>query len=503
MIAKGFMPHRLPSSAPLGPPIRWTFWLATAVITATMFLYAIILRGPWFDEYCTLRISQASVPLATLFHDRWLPDTHPILFNAWATLIARLGVTSVIGGRLVSNFPALAVLLLITMRFVRRSPRDGAFYLIFVLLVLSMPWTVTAFGNFRSVFWQIAGMAIMVQAARFIATTDHDLDTAREQDIAVIACFGVFAAIALHFASGLAGAAVVAVVLAFAWVRDLRKWAALVFVTGLLSCGFMVGSAWMQIGHWQGDIAEPWIRTGAVAGLLAIVGRIAIALVHVPVPLIAGARHIRATMKEQAGFLGMMASGTALAVAILMIVNAIQPIIVPRYLVGLSVPVVAIVAALGGRSAARHRWFAATAAMAAAISILTVAARGYDGQWRDNAQRIAAIVRSCPGTAVYAMSGWLIDGDSRDRASPPSQAIYATGYGDLARALGFRLTMISGSTRPQPAADCPTLLWVEHRPVPATFDPVTAFRAAGFPAVPRQRLSLIRSTSGFLVVARR
>jgi hypothetical protein len=495
------MPRRISASASLGAAFSWPFWLAIAAIVATMLVYAIVLRGPWFDEFCTLRISQASVPLATLFRDRWLPDTHPILFNAWATLIGRLGITSVIGGRMASNLPALAILLAIMMRFGRRAPEDRAFYFTFILLVLSMPWTITAFGNFRSVFWQIAGMAIMVQAARFIATTDHDLDTALEPDIAGIAVIGVFAAIALHFASGLAGVAVVAAVLAVAWARGLRKWTLLLFSTGLLACGFMVGSAWVQIGYWQGDIADPWIRTGAFAGILAIAGRIAIAFVHVPVPLVAGARYIGATIKEQRAFLSMMAGGIMLAAILLMIVNAMQPIIVPRYLVGLTVPVVAIVAALGGRSAARRRWFAATAIIAAAVGILTVAVRGQDGQWRDNAKRIAAIVGKCPSTAVYGMSGWLIDGDLHDRAAPPSQAIYAIGYGDLARSLGFQMTLINGSTPLRRSAVCPTLLWVEHRPVAANFDPVSAFRNAGFPAAPRQKLSLIRSASGFIVMS--
>jgi hypothetical protein len=497
------MPRRLPSSAPIGSAIPWLFWLATTAIVATMLVYAIVLRGPWFDEYCTLRLSEASVPLSILFHDRWLPDTHPILFNAWATLIARLGVTSVISGRLVSNLPALAALLTITTRFVRRMPQDGAFYLSFALLLLSMPWTITAFGNFRSVFWQIIGMAIMVQTARFVATTDHDLDGTREPDIAVIAFVGVFGANALHYAAGLGGAAVVGSVAAFALWRGLRKWAAFLLTAGLLSCGFMLVSAWAQAGYWQGEIADPWIRTSAIAGIAAIGARIAIAFVHVPVPLMAGARRIRATISEQRTFLGMMAGGTALAVVILMMVNAVQPIIVSRYLVGLTVPVAAIVVTLGGCTAARRRWFAATAAVAVAIGILTVTVRGHDGQWQDNAQRIAAIVRSCPGTAVYAMSGWLIDGDARDHVSPPAQDIYAIGYGDLARSLGFRLTLIGGSPRPRLAADCPTILWVEHRPVPGAFDPVTAFRDAGLPAVPRERLSLIRSASGFVVVARR
>lgn len=470
-----------------------------------MLAYAIILRGPWFDEYCTLRLSQATVPLSILIHDRWLPDTHPILFNAWASLIARMGVTSVIGGRLVSNVPALIALLAVTMRFVRRMPQDGTFYLSLVLLVLSMPWTIMAFGNFRSVFWQIIGMVIMVQTARFVATTDHDLDGAREPDVAIIAFLGVFGAIALHYASGLAGAAMVAFVAGFALWRGLRKWATLILAAGLLSCCFMLASAWVQAGYWLGEIANPWIGTGAVSGMLLIIGRIAIAFVHVPVPLIAGGRDIRATMREQAGFLGVTAGGIALAVAVLMIFNAIQSIIVPRYLVGLTVPVVAMVAALGGRAAARHRWFAATAAaaVAVAVSILTVAIRGDDGQWRDNAKRIAAIVDKCPSTAVYAMSGWLIDGAPQDHASPPSQDIYAIGYGDLARSLGFHVTLIGGSSRPRLSAGCPTILWVEHRPVSAAFDPAVAFTAAGLPAVPAERLAIIRSLSGFMVIARR
>lgn len=478
------------------------FWLAASMIGATMLVYALFLRGPWFDEYCTLSLSDPGESWHAL-RQRWLYDTHPMLFNAWAAMLGRIGITSVIGGRIATNVPAFLLLMLSTWRFARRAPRDdGAFHFLLALLVLSLPWTIAAFGNFRSNFWQIVTMTLLVQAGRHIAAADTDLDARREKGLALIAAIGAAGGVGLHYASGLVGAMIVLSLGAVAMLRGLWKWAGLIWATGFAAGLFMVGSAWMQFGYWQEQFGDPWIRTSMAAALLAIAGRCGIAFIHVPVPLIAGARSLRETIGRQKAFMIMMAGGVASAVLLLLVVNQIQPIVVARYLAGLTVPVVAIMIMIGGETIGERRWFAATAGVAVVVAVSISMVRGEDGQWRDNARRIATIVRTCPATAVYGMSAWLADRGLSDHGAPSSQRIFAIGYHDLARKAGFDVTMIDGVHSHVMADRCPTLLWIEHHPIGGDFDPARIFSAARFPPISPDRLSLIRSDTGFIAVAR-
>src|SRR5204863_4518374 len=94
--------------------------LAIATLEAT-------LRGPWLDEFWTLELSDASDGLIALIRDGWLRDAHPPLFSAWATLLSSLGVTSIAGGRLISNLLAAALMLVAARRLSQRTPDQTGF----------------------------------------------------------------------------------------------------------------------------------------------------------------------------------------------------------------------------------------------------------------------------------------------------------------------------------------------------------------------------------------
>jgi hypothetical protein len=50
---------------------------------------------------------------------------------------------------------------------------------------------------------------------------------------------------------------------------------------------------------------------------------------------------------------------------------------------------------------------------------------------------------------------------------------------------------------------CPVLLWYEHTPNDAEYDPASALAAAGLKGLEEARLSAIRSTTGFVIRADR
>jgi hypothetical protein len=122
-----------------------------------------------------------------LIGDGWLRDTHPPVFNLWATFLSLIGVTSIPVARLASNLPAAGLLVFAAVRFSRRMPEQAGFYAAMLLLTLSLPQAVDAFGNYRSYFWQIASFATLTFIARHVVFTDADLDIRKDFDLTIIA----------------------------------------------------------------------------------------------------------------------------------------------------------------------------------------------------------------------------------------------------------------------------------------------------------------------------
>src|SRR5215212_372102 len=103
-------------------------------------------RGPWLDEFWTLELSDNRNGLLALMRDGWMRDSHPPGFNAWATLLASLGVTSIAAGRLVSNLLAAGLMILAARRLSRRMPEQAGFNAVLLLLTLSLPSTIDSFA---------------------------------------------------------------------------------------------------------------------------------------------------------------------------------------------------------------------------------------------------------------------------------------------------------------------------------------------------------------------
>ena len=86
-------------------------------IVATALAATALLEGPSLDDYWTLWLSDPAIPLERLSNTRWIQDIRPPIFDGWAALLSRIGLTSIPISRLVSNLPALVVLVYATRRF--------------------------------------------------------------------------------------------------------------------------------------------------------------------------------------------------------------------------------------------------------------------------------------------------------------------------------------------------------------------------------------------------
>ena len=502
----------LTTTEPLRQDIITPTMIAAVGVCAILVIAGIgaALRGPWLDEFWTLELSDPSKGLSALIRDGWMHDAHPPVFNAWATLLASLGITSIPAGRLVSNLLAAGLMILAAFRLSRRTPGQAGFAASLLLLTLSLPQAVESFALYRSYFWQMTAIGTLVLVARHVALTKSDLDWRRDLDLVAIAVLATAASIGVHYVGALFGGLLASAIAVCAFMRGLRRWTVLVLATAALSSLFVFASVAAQAPSWAAEFDHVWIDLPGLAAL-GVLASLAVAPLWLnPVPL-AGLWPGRGTETRdasQAWFLAMVGVVLVAGMVVVLAAHAFQPIVVDRYLFAVPVLVSALLAVPAARLA-RNRWLFGLLTLVAVVG----AARpmiegGIRPLWRENARTIATIVAGCPTTQVYAASGWALGPAAKSRMARREDPVFERAYRSLAEPWGYPVHFIgqlgvqNGSTHATPGA-CPVLLWYEHTPNEAEDDLPWAVEAAGLTGLERARLSVTRSATGFVLRADR
>ncbi|MFZ5778911.1 MAG: hypothetical protein ACOY4R_01725 [Pseudomonadota bacterium] len=468
------------------------------------------LRGPWLDEFWTLELSDGGRGLWPLIRDGWLRDAHPPLFNAWASLLATLGITSIPAGRLVSNLLAAGLLLLAAHRTARRSAGQADFAAVMVLLTLSLPQAMDSFALYRSYFWHIAAIGALALVARHVACAKADLDWRRDADLIGIAIPAAAASIGLHYVSGLFGGLLAGAIAACAFGRGLRRWTILLLATAAVSGLFVLASLALQAPSWALEFDHVWIEPGSLTAL-GVVASLAVTPFWVNMAPLAGlwlggwtGRRFGERADTAADVLfGILIGGVVIVgLAIVLAVHAITPIVVDRYLYAVPVLVTALVAVVAARCVRHGVLFSLLALMAIADAARPIVETGFRPLWRDNAGIIAGVVASCPATRVYAASGWALGPAAETRAARREDPVFERAYRTLAASWGYEVHFLGQDqgAHATPGA-CPVLLWYEHTPNDAEGDARAAIAAAGLTGLEDARLSVTRSATGFVVRA--
>jgi hypothetical protein len=466
------------------------------------------LRGPWLDEFWTLELSDSRKGLLALVRDGWLRDTHPPVFNAWATLLAALGVTSIPAGRLASNLLAAGLMILAALRLSRRAPGQAGFNATLLLLTLSLPLAMESFGLYRSYFWQMAAIGTLTLVARHVASARADLDWRRDLDVAAIAVLATAGSIGLHYVGGLFGGLLAGAITLCAFARGLRRWAALMLATAALSSLFVVASLLLQAPNWAAEFDHSWIDLPGFQAL-GLLATLALAPLWLnPVPLVGlwpGLWIGQGTRDGSERLFVVLIGGVLVAgVAIVLAVHAVKPIVVHRYLLSVPVLVSALMAVPAARFAHARLPFGLLALMSVAVAATPLVESGIRPLWRENARTIATIVAGCPTTQVYAASGWALGPAAETRAARREDPVFERAYRTLAAPWGYGVEFIGqNGTAEATQGACPVLLWYEHTPNEAEDDLPAAIEAAGLTGLQNARLSVTRSRTGFVVRADR
>ncbi len=481
--------------------------IAAAGLTAILALAVVdaALRGPWLDEFWTLELSDSAKGLPALIREGWMRDAHPPVFNAWATLLASLGITSIPAGRLVSNLLAAGLMILAAFRLSRRTPGQASFAAALVLLTLSLPQAMESFAVYRSYFWQMAAIGTLALVARHVAAAKADLDWRRDLDVAAIAVVATAASIAIHYVGALFGGLLAAAIVVCAFARGLRRWAILMLATAVLASSFILASIALQMPSWAAEFDHIWIDLPGLAAF-GVLGSLAATPIWLnPVPL-AGLwlGHEGARESSQTWFVAMVGFVLAAGMAIVFAVHVVQPIAVERYLFSVPVLVCALLAVPAARLARDRRLFGLLTLVAVAGAARPMIETGIKPLWRENAGTIAAIVAGCPTTRVYAASGWALGPAAETRMARREDPVFERAYRSLAASGGFAVHFIGQNGRAQATpGSCPVLLWYEHTPNEAENDLPWAIEAAGFSGLDGARLSVTRTATGFFLRADR
>jgi len=500
------------TAEPLRQDLLTPTMIAAVGVCAILVIAAIgaALRGPWLDEFWTLELSDASRGLPALIRDGWMRDAHPPVFNAWATLLASLGITSIPAGRLVSNMLAAGLMILAAFRLSRRTPEQAGFAAALLLLTLSLPQAMESFTHYRSYFWQMTAIGTLALVARHVAVTKADLDWRRDLDLAAIAVLATAASIVLHYVGALFGGLLAGAIAVCGFMRGLRRWTALVLATAALSSLFILASVALQAPSWAAEFDHVWIDLPALAAFGVLASLAVVPLWLNPVPLVGVWWGRKQEMRDpsQTWFVAMVGAVLVVGVAIVLAAHAFQPIVVDRYLFAVPVLVSALLAVPAARIA-RDRWLFGLLALVAVVGAARpMVEGGIKPLWRENARTIATIVAGCPTTQVYAASGWALGPAAETRMARREDPVFERAYRSLAAPWGYSVHFIgqlrgrNGSAHATPGA-CPVLLWYEHTPNEAENDLPWAIEAAGFTGLERARLSVTRSATGFVLRADR
>lgn len=458
-------------------------------------------RGVWLDEFWSLRLSDAALPLRRLYGERWLHDTNPVWANLLYRLAAASGAEAIPALRLVLNLPALLLFVATTALTARDSPSRSPFYLVFAVLVLALPAFNSALSDYRSFFWQLCMAAMLLQYIHWLLVEPQGHQPSA---VTALGMVGLFGSIVLHFVGGLITSTLVALLLLELARRGRWADAGRLAVPAVAAWASMLLFAFLQYREVGRELDYSWIATdtplalqfaGSVllGGLLANPAATGLALL------------MREGDRPQRRFILLLAAAILASALLLLAANSLKPLIVDRYLLAWQPMLCACIAAAGAKAIVAQRWRLIAVLACAALAIPATAVRqAREVGWNGTRDHIAAAVRRCPSSPVYAMSPWRLTAARDSRAARFEDAVFEQGYRSLAREGGFRVRMVSPQTRVLGVpAGCPLLLWVEHTGG-HRFKAAPALLAdAGLGFAQRAQTRLFSTADGFVVTAQR
>lgn len=485
-------------------PIKPAMTVGLLTVLAGLATIAVT-RSVWLDEFWTLwAVVPAADPAPMV--DRWLDDVHPPVFSAWAALLGAPFGDTVIGRRIAVNGAALLLLAMGAGYVSRAYPTRRPFILLFMAGLFGAPPMLLAFGEYRSYFTHTAAFALALIGWRAIRGLERDYDASRDRALLALTSASLLAALSLHYIGGIIASSAALTIVGGLWREGQRKWAVRLMLVALAGWGFMLASAAIQAPRWRGWLDMRWIDTStsdAFALCLrllwqAVAGGPALLLLALATVALLARGNVDGRARVDAA---VLAAALIISASLLLVLNGVSSILVPRYLL-LWVPLLLAMLARLAEPMVHKHWLIAPGIpilLAGSAVAATNAAQGLPG-WNDGTARITEIVRNCPETRVWWLSPWRLTPGRHSRTARREERAFAVGYDRQAQSFGFSAAPVpSDGVIPVPSGRCPSLVWVEHPFGPAPTRPEDFLSTGGLrlpvtSGAPRVRLELRRST---------
>jgi len=480
--------------------------IITMALLAVGFILAAgtVLNGPSLDDFWTVYLADPGASLSSIAANRWPLDIRPPLFDAWASVLGRLGISAIPLARLASNLPALVLLIMAVRRFAAKSSEPTNFHYIFLLLALTAPATVRAFSLYRGDFWQLAAFAIQILLGHHILNTPADYRRRRDGMLALIGLVATLAAILLDYGGALFGATIALATIIAAIARGLRRWVRLILFALLIALAAVISSLSWQAPFWSSsfDLYQNWIEMGQDSSSAVLIAMLFGTFLHNPVAAAGAYIGRKAWTRFDIGFVVLLGATLIASLIALSEIDAQKRLITESNSSDIALMIAALMATAGSKLVDRRPWMLALAGVAVFSSLASLAALGVDGRWQSGAKKISRTVTACPSTEVFAASGWRLDSGSGSHAAAREEPVFALGYTYMANAHGFAVRLIRpGSPLVAKPGQCPTLLWIERVPAHRSLVATKVLAAAGLRGLDQAKLSIERTSTGLVLRA--
>lgn len=423
-------------------------------------------RGDAIDEYWTMWMADPRLPFRQAFWERIIRDTpHPPLFYSINWLVGPLFAEDVLARRLTNAF---ALILVIPTLLCRRETAPNRYRPLFALVLLSLPYVLANFAEYRSYFLVTIAIACLTIMARELQLRERT-DPAGDRRLFGLWFFVVtIIALNLQYMASCAGVALLTVSAAYHWRFGRARTGGLVFAAMVIALIPLITFLAVALSlprptlAYQSSLLKGWVIillmvALGLGGNLALAGRAGWVLTR-----LRGARD--ALSNERLAFAAVLAATLALQIIGFALVHTLSGAIIPRQLFGILPIGVALTVELATLDRISLRTLALVTVNALVLALATTIVESRHKRWEAAVPQILAARQACPDVRIIALSHMYL--------GPRNPALWslvghqeatALTYRGVARSHHFPVTLAPGPTRIDVRDDrCGAIIWLEH-----------------------------------------
>ena len=437
------------------------FGIAIALLT--------LKRGIWWDEFVLLGFSTPGTSPREFLHEMITQDTNPISYYGMVYLLRAAGITNIMVLRSI-NLLGLPLAIFALSYGYRHKIINLSQAVIVWMLFASSPIFYDQFANLRCYFFLYAASlatSIIWYVLMLQLDSDKRLSTTT---IAIWAADLMFFA-NLHYFATIFGGVLTAVLLIRLAIR--LYWREVIVIAGI---GLAAAAPAVVLGTLQ-LISIPkeqmsWISSGFIRSF-ELSGRMieyaAARNFAVAVGIVVTCVHVIKDWTKWLEFRNavVLLALVVLFLGVLIVANAVKPIIVDRYLIAGAGAITLSVAIVSARSETSV-WLPTAVGIVALLlqaKFLYSIPSVEEGGWLPSARAVAQLKSDCPTTDVFAYPPY----GPRERNEYDISVglkINKASYGYYANKLGFSYEDLLPGASVVAEGPCPSVIWIEQMHFP-------------------------------------